>query len=913
MVSDLQYVNLGSAFYGTISGSTGSTVNTAGNRITNTLDHVSVTGAFVGGGSLQVKDSNNNPVASVGIGIISNTLTDTTVGGNAHCAFSQAATVNATVTNNFTRVTCVNFYGTGSNAGSTATAFTGTVTNNIDTLTITTGNYFGAGYNLITGSVTNSITGTIHFETAGTDDKTLYLGAFSGQIDAGAGNPAVTNTLTNATVDQYIVCATNTGVITGNVTTTFDNVTSTKWYKKATTTKVDYAIYGGSNNNTGVINGNVTVNFGGEHGPLTVGGAVYGGGEGTINGKLTTNVYKFGANLNGQEYAFYAGQNTGVINVDPGETALEFNVIPASNSDVWFNTGVYGGSNAAAINGDIEITLAGGTQWFGRQFGLGQYATINANGTTHYVVDGDITANIYGGNWGALYLGARNYNRSDTAVGVTGDITLNLYGGNVGAINKGFDSTHGLYAGGDTIVNIYTTAAPAPYTAQNLVLRSIVDGAARTNSTEGGPANTPYEVNVIAGDRTLYVAQNSLSATTAQEASVFDSVTGTLKVAPAPAGVAYYEVPAWVYGDEDYYVGTSCMYSGAYDYASTFSITVKNTTSEATIADQEGPYSVLTFATDGTDSTWTGNNLRLSHIAGEQVVMGAQFTVRVLLNRTLVERITVTNSGVLGVTYTLNSGEPVAVATLTSGTGDLADYYYFDVTGISAKDYKDATIEVNMTRPGLAAVTSDTLTGSQILADLETVGADETEVAKNVKLAQAIGEFADAMNAYDAGTAYAEGTVADITDEQVDEMLADNNPGVAATTEPTVVADHIKAVGVNLTVGDTVTINFWFHITPGYDAEITSAAINGVALDLSAEGVLTQRYNGEEATNYWTVSYECDADDLSTMLTITINGGLTEFNACPLSYAKALRAQAPELAQAVINYAYYVNAYAERA
>ena len=115
-------------------------------------------------------------------------------------------------------------------------------------------------------------------------------------------------------------------------------------------------------------------------------------------------------------------------------------------------------------------------------------------------------------------------------------------------------------------------------------------------------------------------------------------------------------------------------------------------------------------------------------------------------------------------------------------------------------------------------------------------------------------------------------------------------------------SEGIKAAGMNLLINDGVTMNFWVTVADG--ASIDSAALGDATL---ANGGLTKSDRGN---GYWVISYECGAGDLSALLTLTVNGGAAEFKGCPLSYAEKLAQQQPEyadLAQAVIEYAYYVS------
>ena len=201
----------------------------------------------------------------------------------------------------------------------------------------------------------------------------------------------------------------------------------------------------------------------------------------------------------------------------------------------------------------------------------------------------------------------------------------------------------------------------------------------------------------------------------------------------------------------------------------------------------------------------------------------------------------------------------------------------FDVDGISAAEYKDTDFTLTIEEDDLP-VRNVSFTGEDILDGLEDMG------GTNATLAAAIDDFTEALSAYFNSESIPAATVTtDVTDGQVADLVAANKNGHEPTLGQTEVEENVKAIGVNLKVTDVITINFWFEVSD--PAEITSAALNGVDLDLSVPGVLTRRYNGETPTDFWTVSYDCDGADLYTMLSLTVNGGSTEFNACTLTYA----------------------------
>ena len=592
------------------------------------------------------------------------------------------------------------------------------------------------------------------------------------------------------------------------------------------------------------------------------------------------------------------------------------------------------GSSSGKVTGNVVIDLCGGVQHSNRHLVIG-----NRQDDTGKFVDGTVTANIYGGNWGTIFLGARNNSTTVDVTGitsVTGGTTLNLYGGSVASVRKGYyNSTNGWTNSsyGTATVKVYTTTPaemPAGATLQNLVIRNSIDGARQTFTGEGMTASEPYTVNVIAGSRTLYYAASgytyadgTISNPSASGSIAADSFTGTkLYIAPVNNdGVNNeYYYPITVFGDTGYKTGADTigvLYEGVlgqYDWNETLDeatgaavpmVTLIGETDTDLVEFVNTTYSTLTPVIVDGNATWAPNDMRLKSHYGTQIVMDAKFTVRVLFEEAKVEA---AQTGVV-ITCAVNDGEAQTM-TLTKGEVGTSQegYYYFDVTGISAAAYKDTEIHLTIAFDDLP-VRNVTISGTTIIGDMTGSGDSGLET-----LGAAIDEFTTALGAYfeDENAEIADGNVADVSDTLVNALIDANDNDKEATSSQKVMEENIKAIGVNLKITDVVTINFWFLCEN--DATIQSAAIGTHAL-ANGELTLTQRKNDkDEYTNYWTISYECNGADLYSMLTLTINDGSVEFNACPLTYAMALREQDngknANLAQTIINYAYYVSQYA---
>ncbi len=781
-----------------------------------------------------------------------------------------------------------------------------TTVNVANTLTDTTvnGHYYGGGVNFYNvANITNTLTGvtvngsyygggTRNVGTVGADGTVGSRAGVWGIIATGCKSiGAIANTLTDVTINgDYVGGNQNSGNQAHGVTNEINGVTLTGAYFgacRASTT-------GGSVTN--LING------------LDIGSAFYGGNDatGTVSGTVSTTVTKFRNTTNRAETAFYAGCNNGgsgtAIKPTAGKPAIELTFIPEKDEDIFISGLLCLGSNSnSTVEGDIVANLYGGTHHSIRHMILGNRQTDDDHNVT-----GNITANIYGGNFGTVYLGGRNNTTATTALSTTGDVTLNLWGGSVQYVRKGYaDPTEtapgkGVYVGGDVVVNIHTDSPaemPEGTKLQDLVIRGEIDGEKQTYATDVDHPNTPYIVNFYAGDRTLYTAANvytyadgSVSSTAVAANITADTITGsTLKIAPAD----HYYYPITVFGEEGYYTdkGTekgqlACGIKGAMDWGTGVHLTLKGVNDASLVEAANGAYSTITYVQDGENATWVGADNRPNVPYGTTVVMDALFNVRVLFEKAKVDA-----TASYAISYTVNGGEAVE-AELIPGEGDYADYYYIVVPGIPATAYKSVKIAVSVTADDLAARTT-TFTGSGILADLADMGENEA------KLAAAIGEYADALNAFVKEEDVPSGEVEDVTDEQVAALLAAG--GKTVTTYKTALAEGVTGVGVSLNVTEVVTLNYYLKVEE--TAAVTEAAVGTHTL---ANGELTLT----EKEDYTVISVTCRADELATVLTLTVNGGEGTFNACPLSYAKALKATNDALAQAILNYAYYVDQFA---
>ncbi|MBQ3865603.1 MAG: hypothetical protein II776_01780, partial [Clostridia bacterium] len=310
---------------------------------------------------------------------------------------------------------------------------------------------------------------------------------------------------------------------------------------------------------------------------------------------------------------------------------------------------------------------------------------------------------------------------------------------------------------------------------------------------------------------------------------------------------------------------------------------------EGKIVFEDGAESTVIAVVGESTTTYTGRNFAIEGPDARTIVMGARFSVRYLYDAAKIDFYGLEN---VTVTFAVNDGE-AETATLTKGEGDLERYYCFFITGIPAKDYNTVAITVTTAVTGKEPVVFDDSI-AKALEDLAATTEGEVNEQDNENLSRAITQYAAALAGY-----FYETEIPAVTSTVDDTWIAGKIAG--ATTHTVTLSEGVKAAGVNIAATDGVTINFWVKAAEG--TEITAAALGEATLE-NGKLVLTDRGNG-----YWSISYACGVEDLSDLLALTVNGGTTEFKACPLSFAKDLSASAgnEDLGRAVIEYAYYVS------
>jgi hypothetical protein len=194
---------------------------------------------------------------------------------------------------------------------------------------------------------------------------------------------------------------------------------------------VSVNVFGGGYGSSATVYGNPHVNLIG--GAVT--GKVFGGGEAApVTGSPVV-----AANYGSAASVFGGGLgNTAVVTGNPSVT------INQTQNQTLTVTDVFGGGDAAAVNGNTTVTLTAGS--VSRAFGGGNEATINGNTTV--TAQGATIANIYGGgnkagatqtsvtvSGGSVTTGV--YGGSNSEGTITGAIAVSITGGTIGT-----DATH---------------------------------------------------------------------------------------------------------------------------------------------------------------------------------------------------------------------------------------------------------------------------------------------------------------------------------------------------------------------------------------------------------------------------------------------------------------------------------------
>ena len=210
---------------------------------------------------------------------------------------------------------------------------------------------------------------------------------------------------------------------------------------------VSVNVFGGGYGSSATVYGNPHVNLIG--GAVT--GKVFGGGEAApVTGSPVV-----AANYGSAASVFGGGLgNTAVVTGNPSVT------INQTQNQTLTVTDVFGGGDAAAVNGNTTVTLTAGS--VSRAFGGGNEATINGNTTV--TAQGATIANIYGGgnkagatqtsvtvSGGSVTTGV--YGGSNSEGTITGAIAVSITGGTIGTDASHTANVHGGGYGSATASN----------------------------------------------------------------------------------------------------------------------------------------------------------------------------------------------------------------------------------------------------------------------------------------------------------------------------------------------------------------------------------------------------------------------------------------------------------------------------
>ena len=417
--------------------------------------------------------------------------------------------------------------------GANEANITGNVTTTLGCSNVRYGNFYG-GSNLadITGNVTLNVNGGTYTSVFGGSKGRLAQDEVGNPGDSNY-QPAVeakaANITGDVTLNLYGGIMTNAfggsdvnGNIGGKITVNLDNA------ENLTCPLVVHNIYGGGRDasytpNTpgaypevNLIKGTVSTYVENE---VTKGGYVFGGGLG-VTAEVTSNPK---VNLQGGvvQTAIFGGGEAAPVTGNPvinanygtaptihgggwGSTAIVTGnpsvVVNETNGKTLTVTSVYGGGDAAEVQGNTTVQLLAGTVT--NAFGGGNVADID--GTTTVTLAGATAASIYGGGNEASVSGTSSVTVS------SGNVTAGLYGGcNTsgtvnGAINVyvnggtvGSSTTHadGVYGGGfgvgtGTGSDVTVTIGNTEGTPE--IFGDVYGGSAKgkVNSSEASPANT---------------------------------------------------------------------------------------------------------------------------------------------------------------------------------------------------------------------------------------------------------------------------------------------------------------------------------------------------------------------------------------------------------------------------------------
>ena len=568
------------------------------------LNGGTINGIVYGGGNLVDTGTTN-----VNIKNINNTLSAVYGGGNKAGATSTNITLsNASSPNN---INITNVYGGSNQLG------------DVDSSTIT----------MNKGSVTNLYGGNNDGGTTTTTNITLNNGTVTTLF--GGGNDAVSGT-------SHI---TQTG---GSVTTMFGGGNKADMSGDTNISvsggSITTALYGGGNE--GAVTGDTNVLITNMSGTLP---AVYGGGNKA--GASDTNI-TLGDSTNGTINItnVYGGSNQ-LGNVDSSTITMNKGTV----------TSLYGGNNDGGTTTTTNITLNNGTVT--TLFGGGNKAI---SGTSHVTQTGGSVTTMFGGGNQAAMSGNTNISVSG------GSVTTALYGGgNEGAVTG---NTNVLITNmGGTLPALYGGGNKAGASNTNITLGDSTNGTINITNVYGGSNQlgniTNSTITMNKGTVTsLYGANNAGGTTSSTDVNVLGGNVGTIYGGGNQAHVGNTNVDV-----QDATVGT--IYGGGNAANVTASVILSvansNVTDNVYGGGNQGTVSGNTTVTiDGTTiagSTFGAGNGQTAHVAGNSNLTITDSTISSAVYGG-------GNEGTVGGNTTVNiSGTTIAGSTFAAGNGQLAN------------------------------------------------------------------------------------------------------------------------------------------------------------------------------------------------------------------------------------------------
>ena len=498
--------------YGSIFG--GGNLGDVNGKITMNLEETTATTIYGGGNNAAAKDDIEMTASEV--------IATTIYGGGNNADAEGNIEINAS------EISVTNFFGGGNN-GETD----GTITSVIEDSTISS-NAYGGGNN---GDVNDDVS----LEISNTSVSTVYGGGNRADVNGdvelkvntastitdsiyGGGNYGVSDgdvsvIINNATVSNNIYGGGNNGDVTGNVSLS------------TTTGTISGSVYGGGNN--AKVEGNITSNISSS----TIGSTFYGGGnngitEGTVSSAITASTVTT---------AIYGGGNQASVGTGNNTTSSTL-ILNGSRT-----CNVFGGGNAAAVNGSTSLTVSNSTitcNVYGGGNGInsvvsgdltGELNPAKVTGNTTVLVNSSTTVaeSVYGGGNLGIVSGNTNVtvNAATTSENIFGGGNAARVKGNTDVLVTNATVSESVYAGGNGVTAIVEGSTHLDIEGTTNITKHVFGGgnAAATGlettnnstgivnivgATIGGNVYGGANTSVLYGTTTLNIGKNAVNQST---------------------------------------------------------------------------------------------------------------------------------------------------------------------------------------------------------------------------------------------------------------------------------------------------------------------------------------------------------------------------------------------------------------